>query len=367
LLNEYGFENGVEGLSRMVQKSIEFRLNMSSVSSLAEKVWSPEGALELVSNMQVLGGAIGDLNDPLKMMYMATNDMEGLQDAIIGASKSLVTYNNEQGRFEVTGANLRRAKEMAKELGMNMKELTTTAVASMERTQAASDLMSQGLTMKKEDREFLTNLSQMKDGKMVIEVPKSLQEQFEGTEIALENMSQKQADKLLLEKKHFESLSMNEIARSQVGFIENISRDVSFVAATMRIQTGKMGNDVAAVLGYNPLEAAMEAKSLADSIAGGIDTQIMYDYMNSEYNMNLKHKTPTSHKTVDPNVVETTEKTKEKVITSETTDKVDKKELTVTMTATDKVTVALKAMMLGDSRFVSNSIFDYLYSIPVQR
>ena len=100
---------------------------------MGNKVWLPEGGLEVVSNLQVIGGAFGDLNDPIKLMYDATNNVEGLQTAIINASKSLVTYNQEQGRFQVTVANLRRVKAMADELGMSMKDLTDGAAAAVER------------------------------------------------------------------------------------------------------------------------------------------------------------------------------------------------------------------------------------------
>lgn len=291
-LNTYGFRRGVEGLTEMVQKSIEFRMNINAATNLAEKVWSPEGALDVVANLQVLGGAVGALNDPLQLMYMATNNVEGLQDAIIGASKSLVTYNEEQGRFEVTGANLRRAKEMAKELGMEMSELTTTAVASMERTQAASDLMSQGLNMSERDREFLINMAQMKEGRMVIEVPESLAEAVGGqTEVALGNMSQEMAALLIREREQLESKTMEEVAREQVSLIENINRDVSFITATMRIQSSKLTNDLAAAIGYDPLEAALESKRIADRVQEKIDVDLLYDAMNKTLGTNLKHQT----------------------------------------------------------------------------
>lgn len=297
LLNQYGFENGVEGLTKMVQKSIEFRLNMSDVTAMADKVWDPEGALEMVSNLQVLGGAVGDLNDPIKLMYMATNDIEGLQDAIIGASKSLVTYNNEQGRFEVTGSNLRRAKEMAQEFGMSMEDLTKTAVASMERTQAATDLMAQGLVFDNdEDKEFLTNLAQMRDGRMVIEVPQSLQDNLGATEIALGDMSQSQTDILLSQRDAFKQMDMRDIALDQVSLIENINRDVSFITASMRIQTGMIANDLARSKGFDPAKIAGEADALARQFGAKIDTDVVYDMINKKWeNANLEHKlTPTN-------------------------------------------------------------------------
>jgi len=292
MLNQYGFRRGIEGLTEMAKKSIEFRMNINAASRLAENVWSPEGALEVVSNLQVLGGAVGALNDPLKLMYMATNNIEGLQDAIINASKSLVTYNNEQGRFEVTGANLRRAKEMAKELGMEMGELTTTAVASMERTQAASDLMSRGFNMDDEDMEFLTNIAQMKEGKMVIEVPKSLADSI-GTEtsIALEDMSEGIATVLLDQREELKGKEMIDVALEQVSLIENINRDVSFITASMRIQSTKLLNDAMAAGDWDPEKAAKQASDIAESLGGKFDTELLYDAINSRFGTNLKHQT----------------------------------------------------------------------------
>jgi hypothetical protein len=52
-------------------------------------------------------------------MYMATNEVEGLQGALEGVAQSLATYNVETGGFEVTGVNLRQARDIAKALGMD--------------------------------------------------------------------------------------------------------------------------------------------------------------------------------------------------------------------------------------------------------
>jgi hypothetical protein len=274
-LNSYGFKEGIEGLNKMAQKSVEFRMNMESVFKMGEKVWDPEGALNMVANLQVIGGAFGDLNDPIKLMYMATNNVEGLQEAIIGASKSLVTFNEEQGRFQVTGVNLRRAKAMADELGISMEELTTTAVAAMERTSAASDLMASGLQMRDEDKEFLTNLAQMKGGKMVIEVPKSLQDQLGNqTEIALDAMTQEQTNLLLEQKKAFEKMSMEDIARQQVTAMENIERDVSYLRAVARVGLGKeVGDLIEKTLGINQKVISQESKKMTTWVADKMYTK----------------------------------------------------------------------------------------------
>jgi hypothetical protein len=125
-----------------------------------------------------------------------------------------------------------------------MEELTTTAVAGMERTQAASDLMGRGFNMKDEDREFLTNLAQMKDGRMVIEVPENLQKVLGGKEVALESLNKDQYDVLIEQKELLKDKTMPEIAREQVSLVENMNRDLSYIVALMRVQAGKQGEEV---------------------------------------------------------------------------------------------------------------------------
>lgn len=240
-INEYGFQNGIQGLSRMVQKSIEFRMNMESVTQIADKVFDPEGAVDLAANLQAIGGAIGDFNDPLKLMYMATNNVEGLQDALIGVAGSLATYNEEQGRFEITGVNLRKAKAMAKELGISYNELANGAIAAAERSSAASALLSSGLNISDKNKEFLTNISRMEGGKMVIDIPESLGKKLGITEtrVALEDLSQGQANAILENQKYFEKLSPEEIAKEQYTETQKLALTVSEISTMLKVQFAK--------------------------------------------------------------------------------------------------------------------------------
>lgn len=222
-LNEYGFKNGIQGLAEMSRKATEFRFNMQKVFDIAEKVMDPDAALSLTANLQVLGGAMGDFNDPLKLMNMATNNVEGLTDSLIGAAESLAVYNSEQGRFEVTGVNLRRARDMAKELGMSTSELTKVAIASQERLSATMDLAGRGFDLKEEDKRFITNLSKMDKGRMVIEIPQTLQDKFRGeTQVALSDLTKEQVAVLQENKKAFEQMSPTDIAKDQLSVQKNI-------------------------------------------------------------------------------------------------------------------------------------------------
>ena len=293
-LNEFGFANGVQGLNRMVQKANEFRISMDSVYQVADKVFSPEGALELSANLSVLGGAMGDFADPIKLMYMATNNVEGLQDALIGAAGSLTTYNQEQGRFEITGVNLRKAKAMASELGISYQELAKGAIAASERTAAASALMTSGLVMEDKEREFLTNLSQMKDGKMVIEVPKSLMSELGGqTEVILEDLTNAQKTTLLANQEAFEKMSTEDIARGQLSAMENIERDIGFMAATARGRVVNMAKSAAEAAGLTGEDAQKFVKETADGVSKGTIQQTEnFNKLVSGYISELKGEKP---------------------------------------------------------------------------
>ena len=246
-LNKYGFKDGIEGLATMSRRAKEFRMDMSDAFTIADKVMDPEKAIALTANLQVLGGAIGDFNDPLKLMYMATNNVEGLQDAIIKASGSLATYNEQQGRFGIFGVDIRRAKAMADELGISYESLSRGAIASQERLAASNELMAKGFTIPEKDKEFITNLSKMDNGKMTIEIPKSLSQEFEGqSKIALSDLTQSQIEVLEKNKKAFEAMSPADIARDQVASVKNIERDLSAMWALQKIQalstaTGEKG------------------------------------------------------------------------------------------------------------------------------
>lgn len=229
-LNRFGFKNGVQGLNSMVQKSIEFKMNLSEVFKIADTVMDPDKAISLSANLAVLGGAMGDFGNPLKMMYDATNNVEGLQDSLIQAAGSLATYNQEQGRFEITGVNLRRAQAMAKELGVEYKELAKGAIAAQERMASNDILLSKGFDLKKEDREFITNLTQMKDGKLVVSIPEDVAKGIGvAAETALKDLTQPQIDALMKSQDKLVKMSSEDIARDQFTQIKNISNNVQAI------------------------------------------------------------------------------------------------------------------------------------------
>lgn len=169
LLNSYNFKNGVEGFTKMVAKAQALRLDFNKTVSLADSLLSPETAIETAAGFQMLGGAVGDLGDPFKLLYMAQNDMEGLQDSILDMAEGAVTFNEKTGDFDIPVTEMYRLREAAKLTGMDYQELADTAVKSAARTKKLNFLEGSGLD--DETKELVANLGELKDGSVKIKLP----------------------------------------------------------------------------------------------------------------------------------------------------------------------------------------------------
>jgi hypothetical protein len=267
-LNEYGFKNGIQGLSEMTRKSIEFRTSLESAYSIAEKVMDPQGALDFSAKLQVIGGAIGDFGDPLKLMYMATNNVEGLQDAFIKAAGSLSTYNAQQGKFEINSLNMRRMRDMAQATGIQIGELSKTAIAFQERMSAKQQLsLIPGITG--DVKEFITNLAHMEGGKMTIDLQGTqFRDQFDrmltNGKVTLEELA-KRPELIKLMKDNQDKLSkmsQEDVIKGQASNVRQIERYVQYLVAEARMQGGKSAIKLGQVFGID----ADLSKSITDEL-----------------------------------------------------------------------------------------------------
>ena len=242
-INTYGFKNGVESLAEMSRTAKMFRMDMQAAFTVADKVMDPAKAIELSANLQVLGGALGDFANPLKLMYDSTNDVNGLQKSIIEAAKSLATYNVQQGKFEITGMNIRRVREMADITGVSVKDLTQGAIAAQEKMAGLQQLMGGGFTGNEDDKQFLLNLAHMEHGQMMITIPENLRDQFKDlpnnvNEIAF-NQIGKYQDTIMKLREDFKDKSPTEIAKSQLTELQRIDNNIGAVAAYYRNRLGE--------------------------------------------------------------------------------------------------------------------------------
>ena len=230
LINTYGFENGVEGLARMVVRSQALGLEMSTVTGMAEKFLDPEGAIDFAARMQVIGGAVGDLADPFKLMYMATNDLEGLQDAIVETAAAAVTFDKEKGKFTISPESRRQLRDQAEAMGMSYQELADTAVKSARRAAVFSELEFVG-DMSETDKELLASMAQIgKGGTAQVKIP-GIEEMVDVANVTDEQME-------LLRK---EGMSDTDIYKQQLTVAEKSEQALARIEAAARVQVRLLG------------------------------------------------------------------------------------------------------------------------------
>jgi hypothetical protein len=272
-LNEYGFKNGVQGLGEMIKKSIEFRTNIQSTFDVADKLLDFNSALEMSAKLQALGGAIGNFNNPSKMVNLAMNDVEGLQDSIIDLTKDLVAFNSEQGKFEISGYNRLIAKDQAQALGIKYEDFASMAIAAQERIMAKTDLMGAKLGKDFIDdnlKEFLINMAQMDGGELKIAISSDLKEEFKNFKeldkknmISLKDISknEKLLEKLQLYQNEIKGMSKEDIIKNQASSVKNIERYVSFLVATARIKGGQAIGNLADAFGIKLVDQIKEVST----------------------------------------------------------------------------------------------------------
>lgn len=127
LLNKYRFKDGAKGLANMANSTTKMGVNMEMAAGFADKLFDIEGAVEMSSQLQVMGGEWSKLADPFKLMYMARNDMDGLTDSVINATKATSTFNAKTGEFDISSLNMQVLKKVAESTGMQFEDLVQSA------------------------------------------------------------------------------------------------------------------------------------------------------------------------------------------------------------------------------------------------
>lgn len=285
LVNSYGFKDGVEGLTRMVARSQALRIDMTSVKGLAADLLNPEKAIELAAEFQNLGGAIGALGDPFQLMNMGQNDMEGLQNAIIDATKASVQFNSQTKRFEISALEMRRLRAFASATGQDYEQLADSAVRAAKETQAFEDI--KFLDVDSDKKQLVANLAKLnKDGKLEIQLP-NMDKAVELTELTAKQVEDAYGQ--LKKQDEQNQMSAIDIAKAQLSTLETI-------VVALKTPAGKLAANIAA--GDNYEKATQNARNLAQQVQEGLETLMTEENYESISNL-LTQKISNALQTID--------------------------------------------------------------------
>lgn len=242
-MNQYRFENGVEGMSRMAAKAATMGIGIESITRFADKIMDPQGAIDAVANFQRLGVAVGDLADPFKLMYMAQSDMEGLTETIAKSVASMGSFNRETGKMEIPAATRMQIKELGDQLGKDAKEMNNLVTSQLKLADMSDVFDGLGFDMSDEDKTMIAQLAEFNTESGQYEI-----------NVGGETKTVSSLDTDSIKKLQDRPKDMEDLAKQQFTYIENIKNNVEamksgivapFTATDFRLDQEKVASAAA--------------------------------------------------------------------------------------------------------------------------
>ena len=225
-MNRYQFEGGVQGLTKMAAQASMLRFDMNETFRLADKVLSPEGAIETAAAFQRLGVSAGALADPFALMNQSINDPQGLQNSLADVAKQFTYFDEKTKTFKINPQGVLTLKEMEQQTGVSAKEMSKMGLAAAELDMRLSDINKAGLTIaSEEDKQYLANIATMQDGKYKVTLE-------DGTKKELAELTQPEFDKLIEQQKNAPK-TMEDIAKSQLSYSESSAGDLKAIRSAI--------------------------------------------------------------------------------------------------------------------------------------
>ena len=233
-LNLFNFSNGVTGLAKMASQATMLGISMSTTFELADKLMSPEKAIDLAASLQRLGVSSSALLDPLKAMDLAQNDPEALQKEMINVSKEFTKLKADGSGFEILPGAKRRLREVADAMGMSASELANMSIKSADLDMKMSKIKFPSLASSEEDKMLIANMAQMKGGEAVLQIKNDITGKMD--DINVKDLTADQITKLK-EQQSNENKTIEQIALDQLSALERINTSLN--SAKTSVSLGK--------------------------------------------------------------------------------------------------------------------------------
>jgi len=256
IMNKFNFGDGVRGLTKMAAQASMLRFDMQNTVAFAEKVMTPEGAINTAAALQRLGVAVGQLGDPFAMMNDSLTNPGALQDSIIKATQKFVELD-AAGNFTINRQGLLTLREMATETGISYDQLTKSALAAASLNERLSAISPSLQFDKPEDRQLLANMATKKDGEYVVQI------KDDKGAIEYKKLGDITADefKELRKKQEEAPKTLEEIQISQLDVLRNIQK-----AVESNVAKGTYGIAGASIIRGNLTGAERIVSSVAKSV-----------------------------------------------------------------------------------------------------
>jgi len=247
-MDNYTFQGGIDGLTKMAAQAVQMRVEMKTTLDFAEKMLSPENAIDMAAALQRLGVVQSDLLDPMRLMNLSQNDPAELQRQIAEMTKGFTKLNEVTGQMEILPGGREQLKAIGLELKIPYESLTNMARSGVELESKMAGIKFPEMATE-EQKTLIANMTRLNDkGKFVIAVngvDENLDDYMakisENGEINKDML--KQLEPKTVEKLAQEQLTQLELLNKTIGTI-GVSKSLGMAVASSTINAAKIGQDI---------------------------------------------------------------------------------------------------------------------------
>lgn len=145
LAASYSFRNGVSDIEKMAMKATSMRMDMNAIMGAVDKFSDIEGAIGTSANIQMLGGSFArEFSNPMGAMYESMADPQAFQERLLRTIEGKGSYDAKTGQVKFDPVTMMQMREMAKQLGMSVDQLTNPAMATVQNQKVKEELQRAG-------------------------------------------------------------------------------------------------------------------------------------------------------------------------------------------------------------------------------
>jgi hypothetical protein len=229
-INSYNFQDGILGLTRMATQASLLKFDMNSTLGFAEKVMSPEGAIQMASAFQRLGVAAGDLTDPFQLMYKSLNDPEGLQNSIVNMTKQFTYFDEKANSFKINPQGMLMLREIGTQAGISSAELSKMALNAADLDKKLSQISPSIEFENEQDKQYIANIAKMgKGGEYEIKIKRD----GEDKSVLLQEATNEELKELIERQKSAqEDQSVVDIQKTQLDLLSAVVGELKATMST---------------------------------------------------------------------------------------------------------------------------------------
>jgi len=229
-MNIYNFDGGIKGLAKMAAQASRLGISMEGVFGFVDKVFNPEGAINMAAALQRLGVTTSDLLDPLRLMDLSQNDPTELQNQIVSMTKEFVRFDTVNRRFEILPGAKRRLNEIGAQMGYNNGELQKMAINAANFDFKLKQIRMPSLAINEETKNLIATMAQINERGIaevrVAQVDSSGNFTGEYENVAVQKLTETQI-KILERQQLSTEDTMSDIAKDQLDELRKVNTNMS--------------------------------------------------------------------------------------------------------------------------------------------